>query len=69
VRCQFQRAFQRPDGQVAGAALQAREPETIQCLRVLSARAVPVCYRRGCLRQVIEPGGLRGARHQPRYLA
>jgi hypothetical protein len=59
---QFQRAYQRPDSQVGGPALDARVAEVVQRPRVLAAGA-GLGHRRGGLRQVIEPGELRCSRH------
>jgi hypothetical protein len=67
---QVQRAGQRPDRQVAAAAVQARVPEVVQHPRIPRARAVlGVCRRRGGLGQVIEPGQPGGLGDQACHLA
>ena len=70
VRCQLQRAGQRPDSQMSGPALEACVAEAVQRQGVLRAAAVPAAgHRRGGLCQVIEPGEPRGCPHQPCHLA
>ena len=69
ARRQFERACQRPDSQVSGAALGTRVTEVVQRLHVAGTGAVPALCRRGGLREVIEPGEPRSSRYQPRHLA
>jgi hypothetical protein len=67
VRHQLQRAGQRPDRQVRGPAFHARVAVLVERLRAWLVAGLR--HRRGRLRQVIELGQPRGARHQPGNLA